>query len=77
LTEEHGDILVPRGEALGVAFCSALMDKPQKRDTGDDLENLAEQTCGKLHGRDSFDVFGDLLLTSPYYFGESLLYYKA
>jgi hypothetical protein len=72
LTEEHGDILVPRGEALGVAFCSALMDKPQKRDTRNDLENLTEQTCGKLHGRDSFVVFGDSLMVSPYHFEESL-----
>ena len=74
LAEEHGDILVPGGEALGMAFCPAFMDKAQKREPGDDLENLAEQTCGKLHGRDSFDVFGDLLLTSPYYFKESLYY---
>ena len=77
LTEEHGDILVPGGEALGMAFCPALMDEAQKGGTGDDLENLAEQTCGKLHDRDSFDVFGDSLMVSPYYFGESLLYYKA
>jgi hypothetical protein len=27
LTEEHGDILVPGGEALGVAFSPAFMDK--------------------------------------------------
>lgn len=27
LTEEHGDILVPRGEALGMTFCSTSMDK--------------------------------------------------
>ena len=74
LAEEHGDILVPGGEALGMTFCPAFMDKAQKEDPGDDLENLAEQTCGKLHGRDSFDVFGDLLLISPYYFKESLYY---
>ena len=74
LAEKHGDILVPGGETLGVAFCSALMDKSQKRDPGDDLENLAEQTCGKLHDRDSFKVFGDSLMVSPYYFEESLYY---
>jgi len=77
LAEEHGDILVPGGKTLGVAFCPAFLDKPQKRDPGDDLENLAEQTCGKLHGRDSFVVFADSLIVSPYYFGESLLYCSA
>jgi len=74
LTEEHGYILVPGVEALGVAFCPAFMDKPQKRDPGDYLKYLAEQTCGKLHGRDSFVVFGDLLIVSPYHLGESHLY---
>ena len=34
LAEEHGDILVPGGEALGVAFCPAFMDKAQKRRPG-------------------------------------------
>ena len=57
LTKKHGDILVPGGEALGVAFRSAFMDEPQKGDSGHDLEDLAEQTCGKLHSRDSFEVF--------------------
>jgi hypothetical protein len=66
LAEEHSDILVPGGEPLGVAFCSTFTDKPQKRDPGDDLKYLAEQTCGKLHARDSFVVFGGLLmLTIP------------
>lgn len=65
LTEEHGDILAPGGETLGVAFCSALMDQPQKRDPGNNLENLAKKICGKLHGRDSFKVFGGSLLFSP------------
>ena len=77
LTEEHGDILVPRGETLGVSFCPTFIDQPQKRDPGHDLKNLAEQTCGKLHGRDSFEVFGDLLLFSPYYFGGFPLYCSA
>ena len=77
LTEEHGDILVPGGEALGVALCPTLVDKAQKGNPGDDLKYLAEQTCGKLHGRDSFEIFGDLLLISPYYFGESPLYCSA
>jgi len=74
LTEEHGDILVPGGEALGMAFCPALMDQPQKRHPGNNLENLTEQTCGKLHSRDSFVVFGDSLMVSPYHFEESLFY---
>ena len=77
LTEKHGDILFPGGKALGVAFCPAFMYKPKKRNPGNDLENLAEQTCGKLHGRDSFVVFGDSLMVSPYYVEESFLYYKA
>ena len=77
LTEEHGDILVPGGEALGVAFCPAFMDKTRKGNPGYDLKYLAEQTCGKLHGRDSFEVFGGWLLISPYYFRESLLYHPA
>jgi hypothetical protein len=75
LAEEHGDILVPGGEALGVAFCPALMDKTRKGNPGYDLKYLAEQTCGKLHSRDSFKVFGGML--SPYYFEESLLYHSA
>jgi hypothetical protein len=74
LTEKHGDILVPGGEPLGVAFCPAFTDKPRKRKPGHDLKYLAEQTCAKLHGRDSFAVFGGWLLLSPYYFGESLCY---
>ncbi len=74
LTEEHGHILIPGGEALSMALCPTFMDKAQKRDTGDNLEYLAEQTCGKLHDRDSFVVFSDLLIISPYYFGESLFY---
>ncbi|MFC1999839.1 hypothetical protein ACFLXE_03665, partial [Chloroflexota bacterium] len=47
---------------------------PQKRDPGDDLKYLAEQTRGKLHGRDSLVLFGDSLIISPYHFEESLLY---
>ena len=74
LTEKHGDILVPGGEALGVPFCPAFTDKLHKGDPGDDLKYLAEQTCGKLHGRDSFVVFGGFLMVSPYHFEESLLY---
>ena len=58
LAKEHGDILIPRGEALGVTFRPAFMDQPQKGDPGHDLENLAEQTCGRLRGGDSFEVFG-------------------
>ena len=27
LTEEHGDTLVPGGEALGMTFCSTSMDR--------------------------------------------------
>jgi hypothetical protein len=75
LAEEHGDILVPRGKSLGVAFCPAFMDKARKGNPGYDLKYLAEQTCGKLHSRDSFEVFGGSL--SPYYFEESLLYHSA
>jgi hypothetical protein len=74
LAEEHGNILVPGGEALSMAFCTAFADKPHKRDTGNDLENLTEQTCGKLHGRDSFVVFGGSLMVSPYHCEESLYY---
>jgi len=74
LTEKHGHILIPGGEALSMAFCPAFTDKTQKRDTGDNLEYLAEQTCGKLHDRDSFVVFSDSVMVSPYYFGESLCY---
>ena len=77
LTEEHGHILIPGGEALSMALCPTFMDQAQKRDTGDNLEYLAEQTCGKLHDRDSFVVFSDSVMVSPYYFGESLFYYKA
>jgi hypothetical protein len=50
------------------------MDQPQKRHPGNNLENLTEQTCGKLHSRDSFGVFGDSLMVSPYHFEESLFY---
>jgi len=32
LAKQHGNELVPRGESLGVAFCSALMDQPHKSD---------------------------------------------
>jgi len=74
LTEEHGYILIPGGEALSIALCTAFMDKAQKGNSGYDLEYLAEQTCGKLHDRDSFVVFGDLLMSLPYYFRESLCY---
>jgi len=74
LTEKHGDILVPGREALSVPFCPAFTDKLHKGAPGNDLKYLAEQTCGKLHGRDSFVVFGGLLLISPYHLGESLLY---
>ena len=77
LTEEHGDILVSGGEALGVAFGPAFMDKTRKGNPGHDPKYLAEQTCGKLHGRDSFEVFGRSLLFLPYHFGESLLYHSA
>lgn len=73
LAEQHGNILVPRGKPLGMAFCPAFMDQPHKREAGHDLENLTEQTCGKLHGRDSFEVFGGCVPLSPYYFGEHLL----
>ncbi len=76
LTEQHGDILVPRRESLGVAFRPALVDQQKKRVPGHHLEDLAEQTCGKLHSRDSFEVFGDPL-SSPYHFGESLCYCSA
>jgi hypothetical protein len=75
LTEEHGDILVPGGKALGVALCPAFMDKARKGNPGYDLKYLAEQTCGKLHSRDSFEVFGGSL--SPYYFEGSLFYHSA
>ena len=77
LAKEHGDTLIPRGEPLGVAFRPAFIDQPQKGDAGHDLKYLAEQTCGKLHGRDSFGVFWRLVVLSPYYFAESLLYYSA
>ena len=60
LTEEHGYILAPGGEALGVAFRPAFVDQPQKQVTGHYMDDLTEQTCGKLHGRDSFEVFGGL-----------------
>jgi len=50
-------------------------DQPQKGDPRHDLEHLAEQTCGKLHGRDSLEVFGGWFL--PYYFVESLLCHSA
>jgi hypothetical protein len=73
LTEEHGHILIPGGETLSMALCPTFMDKAHKRDTRYDLEYLAEQTCGKLHDKDSFEVFGDSLFL-PYYFGESLCY---
>jgi len=57
LTEEHGDILVPGRKALSMAFRAAFMDKAQKGNPRHDLKYLAEQTCGKLHGRDSFEIF--------------------
>jgi hypothetical protein len=75
LAKEHGDILVPGGESLGVALCPAFMDKARKGNPGYDLKYLAEQTCGKLHSRDSFEVFGGSL--SPYYFEGSLFYHSA
>lgn len=56
-----------------MAFRLALVDQPQKQVPGYYLENLIEQTCGKLHSRDSFEVPGDLSF-SPYYFAESLCY---
>jgi hypothetical protein len=74
LAEEHGYILIPGGKPLGVALCPAFMYKARKGNPRYDLKYLAEQTCGKLHGRDSFKVFGDSPLFSPYYFGESPLY---
>ena len=77
LAKEHGDTLVPGGEAFGVAFRPTFIDQPQKRIPGQNLENLAEQTCGKLHSRDSFEVFWRWVVLSPYYFLESLLYCSA
>jgi len=74
LAKEHGYVLIPGGEAFSIALCPAFMHEARKRDTGNDLEYLAEQTCGKLHGRDSFLVFGVSVIVSPYYFGESLFY---
>ena len=59
LAKEHGDILVPAGKAFGVTFCTTSMKEQGKRVPRHDLEDLAEQTCGKLHSRDSFEVFGD------------------
>lgn len=75
LAEEHGHILAPGGEALGVAFRSALAHQPHEQGPGNDLEDLAEQACGKLHDRDSFEVFADGRM--PFYFGESLCYCSA
>jgi hypothetical protein len=66
--------LVPGGEAFGVAFCPAFTDEPRKRNPGHDLKYVAEQTCAKLHGRDSFAVSGGFSLLSPFYFGESFCY---
>jgi hypothetical protein len=48
--------LAPGGEALGVALRPTLVDQAQKQIPGNDLKYLAEQTCAKLHGRDSFEV---------------------
>ena len=75
LAEEHGNILAPGRETLGVALCPSLMDQPLKRVTRNYLKNLAEQACGKLHGGDSFEVFGALQL--PFYFEEALFYPSA
>jgi len=58
LTKQHGDVLVPGGEPLGMAFRPALMNQPPKRKPGHHFEDLTEQTCSKLHDRDSFEVFG-------------------
>jgi len=71
LAKEHSDILIPGGESLGMTFSSAFIDQSQERVPGHDLEYLAEQTCGKLHGRDSFVVVL-LIVLSLYYFAESL-----
>ena len=73
LAKQHGDILVPGGKSLGMAFCPAFMDQPHERKPGHDLENLAKQTCGKLHDRDPLEVFGRCVPLSPYYFGDSLI----
>jgi len=75
LAEKHGDTLVPRGKALGVALCPAFADEAQKGNPWHDLKNLGEQTCGILHDRDSFKVFGGALF-SLYYFEESLCFYS-
>ena len=75
LAEKHRDILAPGREALGVALRPSLMDQPLKQVPRNDLENLAEQACGKLHGGDSFEVFGALQLS--FYFEESLCYRSA
>jgi hypothetical protein len=50
--------LVPRGESLGMAFRSKFADQPHEGNPGRDLQYLAEQACGRLHYRDSFEVFG-------------------
>jgi hypothetical protein len=74
LTEEHGHILIPGGKALSMTLCPTFINKTRKGNSGYDLEYLAEQTCGKLHDIDSFEVFSDRLMSLPYYFGESLCY---
>ena len=73
LTKEHGHLLVPRREPFGVPLRPALTNHERKRVPRHYLEDLTEQACGKLHGRDSFAVVGDLAF-SPYYFAESLYY---
>ena len=58
LTKEHGDELVPAGKALAVALGLAALDDARKPCAGNNLQDLAEKTRIKLHGRDSFVAVG-------------------
>mgnify|MGYP003975743993 CR=1 FL=1 len=58
---------------IGQAIAFRLAEAGADVMIGDINTEGAEQTCCKLHGRDSFKVFGDWVVLSPYYFEESLL----